>query len=282
VAGGFIFYIWQNNHRSLVPPREDLSPDMVFSEDKINVLIVGKDVADSGSSNEGGRADTIIIVSVDLVNKSMFLLSIPRDTLVDIPGRGKDKINHSYFFGGIDLLTQCVEKLLNVPVDYYAITDFLGFKDIVDTLGGVVIDVDKKMDYHTYDGVIYIEAGLQRLDGDLALQYVRYRHDPLGDITRTQRQQNFLLSLAREIMATENIGKLYRVIPKIRETIDTDFTTAQLAKLAVLFSGMGIESLASDTLPGDFATIKNISYWQPRMKEIQVIVQREFGYSMPE
>ncbi len=273
VLGALQFLL--NDYSSLVPDRGTLSDDTVFSQDRVNILIIGTDVNDV--FKDKGRADSIILATVDLVNNELFLMSIPRDTYVNIPDHGKDKINHSYAKGGVNLTIETVEQLLLVPVDYYAVTNFNGFKEVIDLLGGVDIDVDKDMYFRTYDGIIDIDAGMQHLDGDKALQFVRYRNDPLGDITRTERQQKFLKALFEKMIATENLTKLPKVIPKVLDQIETDLASTQLIKLANLLSDTDLSTLESTTLPGEFRSINGISYWQPHEAEITQLIHEWFG-----
>jgi len=270
------FNVWYNNYNSLIPDRGSLPEDVVFSQDRINLLFVGAD-DNNEDMPDSGRADAIIVASINLKDPSLFLLSIPRDSLVDIEGHDQNKINHSYAVGGIELTKSTVEDLLNIPIDYYAFTNFEGFKDIVDILGGVEIDVDKRMYYRTYDGLIDIEKGLQRLDGEKALQYVRYRHDALGDITRVERQQNFLIALAGEALAPENITKLPEVASKLMDSLDTDLSAGQVIKLAKLLKSMDSSMMESATLPGDFSSIKGISYWIPNKDNINALVLEHFS-----
>lgn len=272
----FAFNIWYNNFNSLVPERGNLPEDMVFSQDRINLLFVGAD-DNNEEMPDGGRADAIIVASINFKEPALFLLSIPRDTLVEIEGYGKDKINHSFSQGGIELTKSTVENLLHIPIDYYAFTNFAGFKDIVDILGGVEIEVDKRMYYRTYDGMIDIEKGLQRLDGEKALQYVRYRHDALGDITRVERQQNFLIALAAEALAPENFTKLPEVASKLMDSLDTDLSAGQVIKLSKLLKSMNSSMMESATLPGDFSSIKGISYWVPNTDNIDQLVLQHFS-----
>lgn len=272
----FAFNVWYHNFNSLVPERGNLPEDMIVSRDRINLLFVGAD-DNNEEMPDSGRADAIIVASINFKEPHLFLLSIPRDTLVDIEGYGEDKINHSFSEGGIELTKSTVENLLHIPIDYYALTDFSGFKDIVDILGGVEIDVDKRMYYRTYDGMIDIEKGLQRLDGEKALQYVRYRHDALGDITRVERQQNFLIALASEALAPENITKLPEVASKLMDSLDTDLSSGQVVKLAKLLKSMDSSMMESVTLPGDFSSIKGISYWVPNKDSIDQLVLQHFS-----
>jgi LCP family protein required for cell wall assembly len=156
---------------------------------------------------------------VDTKTKQMSLLSIPRDTRVNIPKYGWDKINAADALGGPELSMKVVSNLLDIPEKYYVQANFNGFKDIVDALGGVTLDVEQNM-YHEdeTDGGAYeinLKKGVQRLDGDKALQYVRYRDYAMGDIDRTKYQQKFLVALAKEMLQPSTILKLPALVPEI-------------------------------------------------------------------
>jgi len=131
----------------------------------------------------------MFVATIDEATKSVSLLSVPRDTRVKIPGHGWDKINHAYANGGSQLSQKAVENLLGIPIDYYVTIDFAGFYKIVDAVGGVDVDVEKRMYYEDpYDElVIDIQPGMQHMNGKTAIQYVRYR-DSEGDIGRIERQ----------------------------------------------------------------------------------------------
>lgn len=274
VLGGVWYYFANDNYEDLIPNRPT-EEDWLIAKTRLNILIVGTDVNDV--IQDKGRADAILVASLDLTNKGINLLSIPRDTRTEIPGHYQDKINHSYSMGGIELVKETVQQLLSIPIDYYAVTDFNGFEEIIDILGGVEIDVDKRMYYKTYDGLIDIPKGLQRLDGEKALQYVRYRNDPLGDITRIGRQQKFLIALYHEITASENISKLPQVIPALLEVIETDLSASQLLRMAKLAGEFDFGEIESASLPGNFTTIKGISYWSPDAEEISLLVNDFFS-----
>jgi len=151
--------------------------------DSITVLLLG---TDSRPGETVGRTDTIIVARVDTAENRLSLLSIPRDTRVNIPKHGMDKINSANVYGGPTLTARVVSDLIGMPVQYYALTNWESFKEMVDTLGGITIDVEKRMYYYDRaDGPEYIidlQPGVQRLDGRKALQYVRWRNDALGDI----------------------------------------------------------------------------------------------------
>lgn len=236
---------------------------------RINVLLLGMDAR---PGEEKARTDTIILASIDRDTKKVALVSIPRDSRVQLPGHGWDKINSAYLYGGAAMTQKVVGDLLGISVPYYMVTNFNGFQGIVDTLGGVEIDVDKRMYYPDED--IDLQPGLQRLDGHDALSYVRYRYDALGDITRTERQQRFLTALAKEAAQMKTVTKLPKLIPQLRENVDTNLGLSDMLFLAQVAAGIDPANIATQTLPGDFLDIDEASYWEPdRVKSKTVIAQ---------
>lgn len=287
---------WYTDYGELVPNRNDYldryqassnyrpnpeDPDAALSGDRINILIVGSD-ANEVIKDDVGRADAIMVATIQLETKEAGLLSIPRDTLVKIPGYGEDKINHAFAYGGIELIQDTVSDFLGIPIDYYAYTTFEGFESIVDDLGGVEIDVDKRMHYRTYYDTIDIQKGLQLLDGKQALQYVRFRHDPMGDVTRVERHRKFILAILQKITAPESLLKLPQVLPKLLATMETNLNIAQIIRLTRLLKDLDLaDDAKSFTVPGDFETIKDVSYWIPSKNKVQEIV-REMFFDLPE
>ncbi|MEC9488552.1 MAG: LCP family protein [Halanaerobium sp.] len=250
-----------------------------FDRTKLNILVVGYDSSINGSP----RADTIMLVSIDMEDKKAGILSIPRDTRVIIPGKeGYQKINASHAYGGIELTKKTIEEFLDVPVDYYVESDFAGFQKIIDILGGVEINVEKALNYEDRAGGLYIDipAGMQRLDGEKALQYVRYRGELYGDIGRIQRQQKFLRAVTGQLLRGGTILKLPDLIKEISTAVDTNFTVNDLLKLFKLMKDIELHDLEMATLPGDPANISGDepgyayggSYWIPREDEAKLIV----------
>lgn len=271
--GAYSFYA----PRSLdVTDTSDVEPgqeDWIREIGRINILLLGTD-EDLGTKT---RTDTIILASLDMENKKVSLLSIPRDTRVNIPGFGENRINSANVFGGVDLVKTSISNLIKVPIDYYVLTNFEGFKGIIDILGGVEIDVEQNMKYRVYDGMIDLKKGLQRLDGAKSLQYVRFRHDKLGDITRTQRQQKFLTALAKEMLQAKNIVKLPVLIPKLNEAVKTDLTITQMIGLAQEFGKYDLSSITVQTLPGNFVDLNGGSYWYVDKDKVHQVVLEVFA-----
>ncbi len=243
---------------------------------RLNVLLMG---IDARKGENMGRSDTMILASIDPKSKQVALLSIPRDTRVNIPGHGWDKINSAVVYGGPELSAKVVSNLLGIQVKDYLLADFNGFKDVVDVLGGVTMNVEQNM-YHwdDSDGGIYqinLKKGLQRLDGDKALQYVRFRDYAMGDVDRTKYQQKFLVALAKEILQTGTIPKLPKLVPEINKCVKTNMGLGDMIKMASAAKNLENSNIVTQTLPGRPLDIGG-SYWGVDPKEARQVVARLF------
>ncbi|WP_278725637.1 LCP family protein [Acidaminococcus intestini] len=234
---------------------------------RINVLLLGKDDGDSEDMNNPDapkRTDSMMVVSFDPENKQIAIVGLPRDTRVTIPGRrGHDKINAAYAYGGTKRAVRTVEQLLQIPINYYMVVDWQGFIKVIDMLGGVDLYVDNNMDYEDpYANLkIHLKKGYQHLDGEKAGQYVRFRHDELGDIGRVERQQKFMKALAGQFFTFTNMLKLPMIINTGLDYVDTDMNLMTMIRAANCFRIFGENSIKSEMLDGDFKTIDDISYW---------------------
>lgn len=239
---------------------------------RINLLLLG---IDARKGEKDARTDSIIFASIDPAQKKAALISIPRDSLVDIPGHGEDKINAANVIGGPELTKEIVENLLDVKIDNYVKTNFSGFRDIIDTLGGVTIDVEKNMHYDDpTDGThINLHEGVQHLTGKTALDYARFRHDALGDISRTQRQQKLLKAVAAEMLQGSTVLKLPALIPQINSAVETDLSLTDMLKLAAAAKDMKDMQVVSQTLPGQFYN-NHGSYWKVDEGQAKLILAK--------
>lgn len=233
----------------------------------VRILVLGEDNTSKNRASGHGLSDTIMVAAIDTGNKTVRAVSVPRDTMIEIPSHGTQKINASFAFGGPELTQQMVQSLLGLDsIDYYVKTDIEGLTKIVDMVGGVGVDVEKNMHYVDRHGGLYIDLkkGYRHLDGKKALGYVRFRHDKLGDITRTQRQQKFLRALARQMLMPQNWAKLPRIINEIKSKgyIETNMQPRDLLTLARLAGDVPAEEVQTQTLPGAPERIRGISYWQ--------------------
>jgi len=238
----------------------------IMSYNRVNILIVGCDEIENQ-----GRADTIVFLSISPKTKDALILSIPRDTRVKIPGRGMDKINHAYAFGGESLISETVSSFLDVPIHFYAVADFNGFVYIIDELGGVEIDVEKEMYYVDKAGGVEINLhpGKQILDGEKALQYIRFRYDKLGDLGRIKRQQKLALAVIKKMINFDSITKIPQISEGMKGYIETNIEARYTVALTNLFRGVNQEKFRIETVQGKPVYIEGISYLEPNVEEVQ-------------
>jgi len=214
------------------------------------ILLIGAD-----DRKSRGRADTIIVAHIRPKLRRAVLLSIQRDTLVEIPGHRRDKINHAYKFGGVPLLKTTVERLLGERIGHYAKLDFQTFEKAVDDLGGVrivVADVEGKgrgMNYDDYADKLHIhlKPGEQDLDGKQAIGYVRYRKD--SDFKRTDRQRQFLKAAMRQHMSPDHLPGLIKAARRAVAEIDTDIPRGKAVRLLMAVRRIPPESIKTAMLP---------------------------------
>jgi LCP family protein required for cell wall assembly len=251
-----------------------------LGQKRINIMVLGVDARE----DDVGRSDTVFVVTIDTNAKKVTMLSIPRDTRVKIDGHGWDKINHAYAFGGSKLTKSSVENLLGIPIDYTVVMNFQGFVRMIDALGGVTIDVEKKMYYSDpYDdnGGLYIDLhpGVQKLNGKLAIQYVRYR-DEEGDIGRVSRQQKFLKALLQEVTKPQVITKLPDLIKEFAAAVKTDMPTKEMVALVPIISEAAKIGLHTEWVSGTPCWIQDVSYWLPDIKELRAKVAEIEGITV--
>ncbi|NLD06395.1 MAG: LCP family protein [Synergistaceae bacterium] len=226
---------------------------------RFNILIIGEDDVEGSS-----RSDTVLFATIDIDDKNIRILSLPRDTRVQIPGHGVQKLNHAFAYGGPDLLKASVEKYLGQPILYYVIIDYVSFPAVVDILGGVEIDVQKRMRYVDRAGKldINIQPGLQVMDGKTALHYVRFRMDALGDIGRVHRQQQFIKAILKKAYDPRILVKIPELTAQIMKLFKTDMSPGLAMQLAGFAKNeLGRERIFFSTLHGQAATVNNLSYW---------------------
>lgn len=238
----------------------------IMSYNRVNILIVGCDEIENH-----GRADTIVFLSISPKTKDVLIMSIPRDTRVEIPGRGMDKINHAYAFGGEKLISKTVSSFLDVPIHFYAVADFNGFVNIIDELGGVEIDVEKEMHYVDKAGgvEIHLYPGKQILDGEKSLQYIRFRQDKFGDLGRIKRQQKLALAVIKKMMSFNSITKIPQISEGMKGYIETDIKIQDAIILANLFKGVNQEKFRVETVQSKPVYIEGVSYLEPNVEEVQ-------------
>ena len=242
-------------------------------KNRVSLLLVG---ADQRPNEEKFNTDSIILATIDPTGPRISMLSIPRDTRVSIPGHSNIKINSVAPLSDLENLQKVVSELTGVSVAGYVQTNFDGFKQIIDTLGGVTIDVEKDMYYETgdqEDGYINLKKGVQRLNGSKALQYARFRHDAFADISRTARQQVVLKAVAKEMLQVSTLTKLPWLIPQLKEAVNTNLALGDILKLSKAAVQLENAEIYTQTLPGKFNDLNGISYWEVDPSEAKEVVR---------
>jgi LCP family protein required for cell wall assembly len=199
----------------------------------MNIMVIGSDNRETGQEKYG-RSDTLMLLHIDPKQNFMSILSIPRDLWVDVPNYGKNKINAAFSFGGPALAVQTVQEVTGIDVDKILEINFKAFQDLTNSLGGVYVDVDRRYynDDPTWE-MIKVDPGYQLLNGQDALDFVRFRHDLNMDFGRMTRQQRFLEALKEQAMKWNNLMfKLPGMVSAIFSNVSTDLTTGEILKLA--------------------------------------------------
>lgn len=231
----------------------------------ITLLLLGIDQLE----DTPGRADTILVLTINPETESMKMLSIPRDTYTEIEGLDfSDKINHSYAFGGMEMAHATVEKLLEMPIDYVVTINMEGFKELVDLLDGVEVENEWAFSNWGYD----FPKGTITLTGEEALSYVRMRkQDPLGDFGRQIRQRLVVESLLDELSSLNLVWQVPSILDMLREHSETNITFDEIKQFAKYYKPAlnNIEQLHFDE--GEGRIENGIWYYFPSEKELESI-----------
>jgi LCP family protein required for cell wall assembly len=250
-----------------VPEAEQAAVAQSRAGQNVYVLFAGTD----SRGEDAARSDTIIYTVFRPVDRKIEMVSIPRDTLAQIPDQGQDKINAALAYGGMELMDRTVENFLNSPVDYTVLLDFQSFAKIIDAMGGITIDVPEKM-YLPEEG-IDLEAGKQKLNGHDALAFVRWRGDGNGDLGRIERQKQFLDALmqkARHLMPWQAARTFY----VLTQEVDTNMPKSDMVRLAGKYIGMSKDVLEFQKFEYDPQYINGVSYVLIDDDNINEVVQK--------
>lgn len=273
VVGFAVYFVYQTlqaageSYNDLGREKSDLRDSKVsIKNDPFSILIMGIEDYETGGVN--GRTDTLMVLTYNPKLNSVKMLSIPRDTLVDFVGMDRtDKINHAHVFGGKEMTINTVEKFLDIPIDYYASVDFDGFIEIVDILGGVTVNVpfdfsQKTMAPNSY--YVHFKEGKQRVNGEEALAFVRMRkQDPLGDIGRAQRQQEFMRALVDESLKFKSITKIDDIAKVVGERVETNIKISEAIQMFLNLKNFNRDNLETVKFDTVHEYINGISYQIP-------------------
>lgn len=243
-----------------------------------NVLLLGVDASNNPDDPwTATRSDTIVLMNIDPRTRSVNAISIPRDSKVYLSGGfGVQKINAAHALGGIDATKRTVEETLGVKVDKYIMVSDDAVKKLVDALGGVPIYVEKRMNYDDYSGHLHVHLnkGDNVLDGSNAVGYLRFRHDGLGDIGRTQRQQWFMRGLLEKIQTPAAIAKIPEMVNIAKTYVKTDLSLYEMTQYAAMSKSFDISKIEVATLPGSPNKRGSTSYWILDPEKTQEVVNR--------
>ena len=214
----------------------------------VTFLIIGCDKR--AKENDPGRSDTLMVLRMDPAKKVAYLISIPRDSRVEVPGHGMTKINAAYAYGGADLSADTVSNVLGLEINHYVVVDFQGFKDIVDALGGIDINVKKKIRDHFDGNYVSFNPGMHHFNGQEALEYVRVRHVD-DDFGRMGRQQQFLRAVMDKLTRFSNIWKIPELAGIASRNIktDPDLGFTQIVSYGEQIKSIGRKNIHMITLP---------------------------------
>ena len=229
-----------------------------------------------------GLSDTILLVRFDPKTKKLAVLSIPRDTRTWVEGQGRIKINEANYYGGPALAATSVSELLGgVPIDRFVRLNVQAIEKLVDALGGVKVYVPYDMKYQDDSQHLYInlKAGEQHLNGEQALQFLRYRNNQLGDIGRIQRQQLLMRSLMEQTLNPSTLAKLPQLLSIVQSHLDTNLSVEELFALVGFASQTDRANVEMLLTPGQFSDPEEFkaSYWLPDYRHIDEMMAQNFG-----
>jgi len=260
-------------------------------EQPINILILGIDDTELSSTPStdpsnglSGNSDTMLLVRLLPKTHQINVLSIPRDTLVELPEIGIDKINDANHVGGAALAAHTVSRLVGgIQVDRYIRLGTQGLTSLVDSVGGVSIEIPKPMDYidKTQHLNIHFTAGRQHLTGQQLQEYVRFRHDELGDIGRVQRQQVVLRALTDTILKPQTLPKIPKLMQVVHRNVETDLSVEEMLAVTRVMTETSAKNINFVMLPGRFSRTDEyeLSYWIADPEKLAPIVSRYFSDS---
>ncbi|MDE3928326.1 LCP family protein [Enterococcus faecalis] len=239
------------------------------NKEPFSVLLLGIDTGDDGRV-EQGRSDTTIVATVNPRDKQTTLVSLARDTYVDIPGQGKqDKLNHAYAFGGASLAMDTVENYLNIPINHYVSINMAGLKELVNAVGGIEVNNNLTFSQDGYDFTI----GKISLDGEQALSYSRMRYeDPNGDYGRQERQRKVIEGIVQKVLSLYSVSNYQEILTAVSDNMKTDLSFDDMKKIALDYrSAFG--KVKQDQLQGTGFMQDGVSYQRVDEQELTRVQQ---------
>jgi LCP family protein required for cell wall assembly len=266
-VGAYLFLTFSGSLSHIVGQQASCAGGTASNADqnRINILLLGSDTDEKFQGQP--LAQTDIVVTIDPTAKTVGMLSIPRDFFLNVPGYGMHKLDEAYSLGGVALSCQTLEQDFGIPLNYYAWVGLDGFINVINTVGGVDVnvthaivddnypnDLNNKADPYALER-LYIAPGPQHLNGQQALEYVRSRHaDLVGDFGRSARQQQVLLSLKSKLDNPDIFGKLATIANELKGSVKTDMQLTDVLKLMDFARGVNANTVQRLVLEPPYST----------------------------
>jgi LCP family protein required for cell wall assembly len=279
IAGAAVgaFFVYLNSANNAINSINTAEVESILApiespEEPVTVLLLGRDTRDLESDR--GRADTIMLIYLDPENNRGSLLSIPRDTLVEIPGHGEDKINAAYAYGGEELMIRTIQDFIGAEINHYVTVDFQGFVELIDAMDGVDITIDRPL-VDPNSGA-NLSPGEHHLTGEQALSYTRSRATELGDIGRIQRQQNLFRELVAQKLNVKYLSSVPHYFNILIDNTRTDLDVLTILKYSKAALSFGTESFETGIIPthSDWIEDNTISVQIPDRDEARAMWER--------
>ncbi|MCC5803199.1 polyisoprenyl-teichoic acid--peptidoglycan teichoic acid transferase TagU [Rossellomorea vietnamensis] len=284
-GGAYAYSIYHSLNSAVETMHTPIDRDMsskrtkeVTFKDKepFSVLLLGVDERE----NDKGRSDSMIVLTVNPNKKSVKMISIPRDTLTDIVGHGtRDKINHAYAFGGVEMSMDTVEGLLDIPIDYYVKVNMDGFKDIVDAVGGVTVNNDLNFSSGGYT----FKEGQLTLNGKEALAFSRMRHeDPRGDFGRQLRQREIIQAVINEGASVSSLWNFDDIFDALGNNVKTNLKFEEMVDIQKHYKSASKDIQQIQIKTGSGTKIDGIYYYvipDEELNEIQSTLRDQLELS---
>lgn len=276
VSMSVFFYVMSDSKAFKITNKEGKVTRVTDKTKDIEVLVLGVDASDNEEA-KNSRTDTMMIIKYYAKTNTIKGVSIPRDTKAEIEGHGEEKINHAHAYGGPELSIESVNKLLGTNIEYYVRVNYNVVKEVVDTIGGVEVDVPMDMDYEDPEASpplsINLEEGLQKLDGDKALQFLRFRKGYVDqDMGRIGSQQTFISALLDEMVSPKNVTKIPGLIKDVFNNIDTNLSMTEMLSYTKDLNKINAKKMQLIVLEGEYTMEDGVSYLLTDQEEIDKVM----------
>lgn len=239
--------------------------DLKNSNEKFQVLLIGVDSLDSKKA-KNTRSDVMMVLDIDGEKKTASLISLPRDSRVKIEDHGKTKLNHAYAYGKADLALKTVNENFDLNIPYYIVVDYAFVKDVVNIVDGIDVNVPMDMDYEDPSAdpplSIHLKEGHQHLNGDQAMQFLRFRKGyKNADLDRVKAQQAFMAAFIDKVKSSKGILHAPSLLVSYIDNTTSNMPLSKVSRMGLTMLSVGQENLQTATIPGTADMIGGLSYY---------------------